>query len=303
MSEQLNLFQPAEIPLAAEEGLPAAAGALDELFRSNPRWRGRQGFFDLLRFVSRFPQYSPFNGFLIFLQRPDATRIATARTWLQTCRRRPRPGARPILILAPMAPVIFLFDLKDTEGDPVPTPPLRAAGAPADRLPDRVVEHTLHNCEIQRIAVRERETLDPAAERALRVTAAVRKAHSGQNLEPAHRYLIRIDPGLPAEDNYGALALELGRIFCGYLGTDGDAWWPDRPDMDVEQAAIEAEAAAFLVCRRKGLERLSERIAEGAGAEARDLPPLSLQAVFQAAGHIEAMGKQRWRRPPKKGRP
>ncbi len=306
MSEQLNLFQPAEHPVATEDVLPAVAaevGALDELFRSNPRWRGRQDFFDLLRFVACFPQYSPFNGFLIFLQRPDATRVATARAWWQTCRRRPRPGARPILILAPMAPVIFLFDLKDTEGDPVPVAPLRAAAVTRDRLPARVLEHTLHNCEIQRIAVREPQALDPAAERAIRVTAAVRKAHAGHNLEAAHRYLILTDPGLPPEKKYGSLALELSRIFGGHLGADGDAWWPDRPDTDVEQAAIEAEAAAFLVCRRKGLEQLSERMAAAAAGEARDLPPLSLQAVFQAAGYIETMGKQLWRRPPKKGRP
>ncbi|MCU0585217.1 MAG: hypothetical protein MUC46_03980 [Desulfobacterales bacterium] len=53
--------------MAPEESLPLLAeeaGALDELFRMNPRWRCRQDFFDLLRFVARFPQYSPFNGFL-----------------------------------------------------------------------------------------------------------------------------------------------------------------------------------------------------------------------------------------------
>ncbi len=303
MSEQLNLFQPDELPVAPEESLPllaAEAGALDELFRMNPRWRCRQDFFDLLRFVARFPQYSPFNGFLIHLQRPDAARVATARAWRQTLRRRPRPGARPILILAPMAPVIFLFELQDTEGDPVAAASPPAADTHRDRLPARVLDHTLHNCEIQRIAVREPQALDPAAERAIRLTAAARKAHSGRNLEAAHRYLILVDPGRTAEEKYGSLALELSRIFCGHLGADAEAGWPDRADTAPEQAAIEAEAAAFLVCRRKGLEQLSERIAAG---EARDLPPLSLQAVFQAAGHIEGMGKQPWRRPPKKGRP
>lgn len=303
MSEQLNLFQPADLPAAPEESLPPLAeeiGALDELFRSNPRWRCRKDFFDLLRFLARFPQYSPFNGFLIYLQRPDASRVATARAWRQTLRRRPRPGARPILILAPMAPVIFLFDVKDTEGDPAAAACLPAADTHRDRLPARVLEHTLHNCEIQRIAVRESQALEPAAERAVRLTAAARKAHSERNLEAVHRYLILVDSGRTPEEKYGSLALELGRIFCGHLGADADAGWPDRADTAPEQAAIEAEAAAFLVRRRRGLGQLSEPIAAG---QAGDLPPLSLQAVFHAAGHIEAMGKQAWRRPPKKGRP
>jgi hypothetical protein len=220
---------------------------------------------------------------------------------MQKYRRRLRPGARPILILAPMAPVLFVFDLKDTEGDPA-AEKAPGAGEVRSPLPARVLEHTLHNCSLQRIAVREAAALDPAGERAIRITPAVRRAHADLELDAGHRYLIRIAAGLSSAEKYAALALELSHIFCGHLGDDGDGWWPDRRDLDLEQGLLEAEAAAFLVCRRRGWDRFAPRACAGPAEENRELPPVSLQALFQAAGHIEEMGKQPWRRPRTRGR-
>ncbi|MFO7708521.1 MAG: hypothetical protein R6V84_10145 [Desulfobacterales bacterium] len=304
MSEQLNLFQPSELPTASGEEvsvLEGATGALDELFRLTARWRRSREFLDLLQFVSRFPNYSPFNGFLIFLQRPDAARVATGRAWLQRYRRRLKPAARPILILAPMAPVLFVFDLKDTEGDPVAEGPY-AAGEARGRLPARILDNTLHNCSRQRVAVREAAAGAASGERAIRLTPAVRKAYAAADLEAGQRYLVLIAPGLSPEEKYAALALELSRIFCGHLGDDADAGWPDRRDLDLEQSLLEAEAAAFLVCRRKGLEAPFPRLCATPANEERELPAISLHVVFQAAGQIEEMGKQPWRRPRKRSR-
>ncbi len=304
MSKQLNLFHPPELPQALDvdvASLEGTTGALDELFRLTSRWRGCREFFDLLQFVSRFPNYSPFNGFLIYLQRPDATRVATGRAWLQRYRRRLKPGARPILILAPMAPVLFVFDLQDTEGDPVAESPSWAEET-RNRLPARNLDHLLHNCSLQRIAVRETATIDPAAERVVRISPAVRKTHADLDLEAGHRYLIFTGAGLPPEEKFAAMALELSHIFCGHLGDDTDAWWPDRRDLELEQSLFEAEATAYLVCRRKGLEWFSPRLCAEPAGEHREIPAISLHTVFQAAGHIEEMGKQLWRRPRKRRR-
>ena len=305
MSEQLDLFRSSELPSAAVEDVSvlegATAGALDDLLRLTPRWRQCRDFFDLLRFIARFPNYSPFNGFLIYLQRPDATRVATGRAWLQKYRRRLKPGAQPILILAPMAPVLFVFDLKDTEGDPFSESP-SLGGENRSRLPYRILDHLLHNCSRQRIAVREAPMIDPAGERAVRLTPAVRKAYADLDIEAGQRYLILIAPDLSPEEKFAALALELSRIFCGHLGDDADAWWPDRRDLELEQILFEAEAAADLVCRRKGIERLSPRLSAMTAGENRELPPVSLHTVLQAVGRIEEMGKQPWRRPRKRSR-
>ena len=192
MSEQLNLFQTSDTPGPGRPGedphpdLDAATGALDELFRLSARWRGCREFLDLLEFVARFPAYSPFNGFLIYLQNPAATHVATGRTWSRKYRRRLKPDARPILILAPMAPVLFVFDLKDTEGYPITEGALRPLET-RGRLSARIYDATLHNCGIQHITVREVPSLNAAAERVVRITASVRKNYAGMELEASTR--------------------------------------------------------------------------------------------------------------------
>jgi hypothetical protein len=307
MSEQLSLFKASDTSGPAGPGedsqpdLDADTGALDDLFRMSARWRGCREFLELLEFVARFPAYSPFNGFLIYLQNPAATYVATGRTWLRKHRRRLKPGARPILILAPMSPVLFVFDLRDTEGYPISEGALRPLGV-RDHLSSRIYEATLHNCGIQHIAVREVQPLNAAAERGVRITASARKKYAGLELEATTRYLVLIDAGLSLEEKYATLVLELGRIFCGHLGIDSDAWWVDRKDLDLNRIDLEADAVAFLVSRRRGLAQVSHQRFNDCRDQDRELPPISLNAVFQAVSYIEDMGKTLWRKPRKQGR-
>jgi hypothetical protein len=307
MTEQLSLFQtpdarPPEDAHAAEliSG-EADAGALDELFRQSGAWRRPCRFLELLEFISRLPGYSPLNGFLIHLQDPAATQVATARMWARKYQRRLKPGAHPIVILAPMSPVLFVFDIRDTEGPPL-DPGAGRPPSPAQRLPTRILETTLRNCRIQHIAVRETETLSPSAERAIRLTPALRRKHAALGLEANTRYLVLLASGLSPEAKYGALILELSRIFCGHLGVDSHAWWIDRKDLDLERIEIEAGAAAYLVCRRQGLAVVSRGFLDECRQSERELPAFSLNAVFQAASHIEAMGREVRKKNRKQGR-
>jgi hypothetical protein len=59
---------------------------------------------------------------------------------------------------------------------------------------------------------------------------------------------------------------------------------------------------AFIVCRRRGLAQVSHQRFSGCRGEDRELPPISLNAVFQAVSYIEDMGKALWRKPRKQGR-
>ncbi len=307
MTEQLSLFQTSDSRLAErpeEAGLiiaEADASALDELFRLSPRWRHSCGYLELIEFITRFPAYSPLNCFLIHLQDPDATHVATARMWSQKYQRRTKAGARPITILAPMSPVRFVFDVRDTEGPALPPGAFKGLTA-ADRLPLKIYETTLHNCVIQHITVREAAASNASAERTVRVTPTTRKKHPELRLEPNTRYLIQVEAGLSMEEKYAALALELGHIFCGHLGIDSDAWWVDRKDLEFECIDIEAASVAHLVCGRRGLTHAGGRFLAECREKDRELPFFSLNAVFQAATHIEAMAKTPRSRPRKHGR-
>lgn len=103
------------------------------------------GFTAYLRAMARFPTYSARNVALIHAQRPDATRVAGYRAW-QTLGRQVRRGERGICILVPHCitvaddarqeepeaerrtmvggfGVASVFDIAQTDGAPLPTPP------------------------------------------------------------------------------------------------------------------------------------------------------------------------------------
>jgi hypothetical protein len=278
------------------------AGAVDELLRHRAHWRSRCGFLELLEFIARFPAYSPLNAFLMHIQDPAATRVATAKMWSRKYQRRLLPGARPIIILAPMSPVLFVFDVRHTEG---PALTVNANALPA-RGPVGRSSHLLdaarHNCAMQLMAVREATGLDPTIDRAIRLTPALRRKLAEHGLEPNARYLVLLDAGLSVDAKYAALSLELGRIFCGHLGIDRAAWWPDRKELDCERIELEAAAVAHLVCRRRGLAVAPESFLSACIENDQQLPIVSLNSVFQAVSHIEAMSRRPWKTPPKQGR-
>jgi hypothetical protein len=221
--------------------------------------------------------------------------------WARKYQRRLRPGARPIVILAPMSPVLFVFDIRDTEGPALPLTALPAPGSPS-RLPPRWLDTTLHNCGIQHIAVRDTLKLASAGDAVIRLTSALRKKYVELGLEPNSRYLVRLPSGLTPEEKYSALVLELGRIFCGHLGIDGDAWWPDRKDLNFDRTEMEAAAVAYLVCRRRGLAAAPGGVLNECIQNGKELPLVSLNVVFQAANHIETMGRRAWKKARKQGR-
>src|SRR5258708_17420970 len=92
----------------------SARRALDDLFANARQFNLSAAYFDLVQFVGRFHFYSPFNAMLIYIQMPGARYVATARRWGGDFRRHAHVGARPIVILHPMGPVLFVFAVSDT---------------------------------------------------------------------------------------------------------------------------------------------------------------------------------------------
>ena len=100
MTKQLSLFPASpEDPAGSllDDKIAALATALnpvDEIFASTTHYQNIRILTELLAFIARFPNYSPFNGLLLYIQNPEATYVATARNWLQKFRRQPRNDAR-----------------------------------------------------------------------------------------------------------------------------------------------------------------------------------------------------------------
>jgi hypothetical protein len=115
---QFDLFRPKKQSVADTPAeLKDTQKALDQLFTLTMQYQSSATYQELLSFVGRFRFYSPYNAMLVHVQMPGATFVASASRWLTKYSRRIKTGARPIVILQPKGPVMFVFDVSDTEGE------------------------------------------------------------------------------------------------------------------------------------------------------------------------------------------
>ena len=306
MQDQLSLFS--QNKTAAEElqstlkwTLDGRPSAIDELTAIAGRCRSTSEYQQLLGCLTRFPQYSVFNSLLLYLQKPQVQQVATAGNWLSGYNRRPKPGARPLVILAPTAPVLFLYDVTDTEGAPLSEPPFSPVSHGTAALRE-VFKKTRSNCDLHGISLRMMPNREPGAEIVVRLTAATRKRYRTLELSPKARYLLLLNEQASLADRYRDLVLGLGQIFSGHYGIDAGAWWPERTALSTETEEIEAQSVVGLVCGRLGFTDNATAALDPHMGNTRIMPPFSLDAVIQATGYIEEMGRRRWSAPRKKSR-
>ena len=169
-------------------------------------------------------------------------------------------------------------------------------------MPTGLYENTTHNCALHGILVREVMSGNQRNDTAVRMTPSVRKKQRDLNLPKDASYLVMIDPADAPDIKFARLVLELGHIFCGHLGIDKSAWWPERHNLSATQEEIEAESTAFLICRRQGLAGGGTNYLQSYQLTGQQIPIISLNAILQAVNYIEAMGRSRWRKPQKSSR-
>jgi hypothetical protein len=300
MSAQADLFID-ETP-ATEWNRKVTGRALDELFSLARQYRSSEAYKALLDFVARFRFYAPFNAMLLHVQRPGATYVAPPSRWRDRYQRRIKTGASPLVILQPMGPVMFVFDVADTDAE---------EGAPA--LPPEVVRPfpawgkmvfdelplTIENARRDGVKVCDQQA-------ALQSAGLIRIAGPGQQLlvttrlrprlEQAHvplRYELLVNEDFSREEKYATLVHELAHLYCGHLGTPNERWWPDRRGLPHDVCEFEAESVSYLVCQRLGIESSSERYLADYVRPGVETPPISLECVMKAAGLIEQMGRER----------
>jgi hypothetical protein len=143
---------------------------------------------------------------------------------------------------------------------------------------------------------------EPGDEIVVRLTAATRKRFRTMELSPRARYLIMLKEQASLTDNYGDLVLGLSQIFSGHYGIDAEAWWPERTALATETEEIEAQSVVDLVCGRLGLTEAVSALSTHPPGHTRMMPPFSLDAVIQATGYIEEMGRRQWSTPRKRSR-
>ena len=283
----------------------ATRRALDELFTFAQQYNSSASYLELMKFIGKFTSYSPFNAMLVHTQMPGARYVAPAHRWMREFLRQIKGGAHPLVILQPMGPVLFVFDVSDTE--PLP-------GAP--ELPAKVerpfevrqgtigheLERTIENAKRDGVNIFERaqgsqragSIQTTASDGYLDFTVVINRQAVVRRVP--RRYELLLNGNLSREARYATLVHELGHLYCGHLGTPEPKWWPDRRGLPIKIEEFEAESVCYLVCARLGIENLSAEYLAGYVRDCATTLPISLDAVMKSSWLIENMGRAELKR-------
>lgn len=265
---------------------------VDALLRESTAYRNSASFQEMVSFMANFHDYAPFNNMLVKLQNPSCSFFATQKDWGRRFSRWLKEDARPMLILAPMHPVMLVYDLDSTEGPALPQELQQFARFEGEWNPERL-SRTVVNAST-------RELIRIDTVKLSSTNAGFATISAGQG---GMKMRIGLHDELDEPGRYGVLLHELAHIYLGHLGGDKDGWWPSRGDLARRAMEVEAEAVAHIVSRRAGLKGASPCYVSRYLDSDATLQAISLDLIAKVAGRLEGMGtstlgKRRPRRRP-----
>jgi IrrE N-terminal-like domain len=279
-----------------------AQRSVDALVADALRYRSSAAYAELLEFVGRFRFYSPFNAMLVHLQMPGASFVAPPHRWRERYGRGVKPGQRPLVILQPFGPVMFVYDVGQTEREPNAKPLPSGVESPFTMPPMRGVSEaldaTIEAAKLDGVRV---SMVPVGSQRAgcIRSTPAGLTQGvqvgpgSGQLLQVPIRYEVEISRSFSPTERYATLAHELGHLYCGHLGTPHPKWWPSRARLDPEVQEFEAESVAYMACLRLDPDaQMAPYLADHLRDE-EHVPRIGLDRVLKAASDIIRAGGRR----------
>ena len=252
---------------------------LDDLARKSIAYRNSGAFREMIEFVAKFREYAPYNNMLVKIQNPSCGFYATERDWNRQFNRYVVDDAKPMLILAPMHPVMLVYDLDSTDGPPLPDK-LKSFALTEGDFDPKIIQRTLENAQRDRILVQFKSLSSTNAG-----IATTRLSDS------SYKMRIVIHDKLDDSSRYSVLCHELAHIYLGHLGTDKDNWWPCRINLTHSTVEIEAEAVSYIVTLRVGLKSRSDSYLSSHLRGDGVPESVSLELISKVAGKLEEMGK------------
>ena len=285
MAKQHGLFD--DVDKAAKGKLlhfEDCASAIDQLFQQAYAVEGLPAFDALLNFIARFNNLSAYNAMLVRVQRPGAAAVGSRRQW-QGVGRFIKPDAIPIVVLQPFGPVRYVFEMSDTEGDDIPgerASSLFAVGTVPQEQFDRTKAAAAKYGVVIEEAANYGALLAGTAAAIMHFTEQLKATAKGG---PYYRVKLNAKHDLPTR--FATLAHELGHIYCGHQGGDVKGRWPNRSRLTYPQRELEAEAVAWLVCQRTGVQSRSNEYLSKLVSE-ESIAGISPYAIFEAANRVES---------------
>lgn len=261
-------------------GVWATRSLLGRLLNASQLNTKSQDSIAVLDFVTSGRNFAPFDAIMFQVQKPGLGFAASAFGWEIRFGRKPKEGARPLLILWPFGPVALVYDVLDPEGAELPRDAFSFySQGPVDT--ERIVSFTepLRRKNIDWCLV------DAGDQRAGSIRVIKRPADD----EDATEYRMHINRNHLPPVQFTTVAHELAHPFLGHPGPDKTLKVPERPRPDHRQAELEAESVAYLVYARNGVQSASETYLKDYVQENTTVDHIDFYQVMRAAGQVEAL--------------
>jgi len=256
---------------------------IEQLANETDAARQSELFRNYLKTSAAFWDYSWHNQMLIWRQKPDASFVGGFNTWLK-CGRYVRKGEKGIAILAPMFfkdkkqtadvseqeikhlwfKVVYVFDISQTDGNPLPELPTRSIGDRGQDMLDRLLSFA----ESRGMTVRfvDRCQLNGAA-----------GTSRGQEIE-----IRTSETDIPTQA--ATLAHEIAHSLLHWA--DGKKITSrDGKEIDKQRRELEAEATAYTVCSYFGIQSPSDFYL----ATYKVTPAMLLEAIETIAATVKTI--------------
>lgn len=250
----------------------------EELMKQSMKFRQSSTFREMIEFVAKFREYSPYNNMLVRVQNPSCSFFATAKDWKRNFDRTIKEDSRPMIILAPMSPVMLVYDLDSTEGTSLPEN-LEHFAETEGEFNQKMLERTLENAERDRIIVQFKN---------LSLTNAGFATTRMQDWK--YKMRIVVHENYDDKSRYSILCHELAHIYLGHLGSDKDNWWPYRINLHHRTVEIEAEAVSYIVGIRAGLLPSSAGYLSSYLTNDKVPESVSIDLICKVTSRLENMG-------------
>ncbi|MSR53744.1 MAG: hypothetical protein EXS09_10710 [Gemmataceae bacterium] len=251
--------------------------SIDLLLRQSRQYGSSKAFQELIDFMGSFRDYSPFNNMLVRLQNPSCSMYATEHDWHERFGRKLIEDARPMLILAPMHPVMLVYDIDQTEGPELPQE-LRSFSLFGGDFDTRCLTRLIQNANGYRIDVKFK---------------TLSSTNSGfatvSEVKGDWKRRIVVHDQLDDPSRFGVLCHELAHVLLGHLGSDLDYWWPARENLGRNAVEIEAESVAWIVTKHLGLDGSSPAYVSRHLHDGHVPFGVSLDIIAKTSGLIERM--------------
>ncbi len=283
-----NTLSDEELSEALRGGLPPEKdyeSTLDDLMKRSRCFRDSTAFREAIEFVAKFRDYAPYNNFLVKLQKPGCDFYATQRDWMRRFSREIEPNASPMLILAPMHPVLLVYDLDSTFGPPLPEKFEKFAKVEG-QFDASLLGNTIENAAEIEIGVHHKKL------------SSTQGGYAQRFAYPGFPTMVSIVINNQLDDAsaYGVLCHELAHVLLGHLGSSLTEPWPSRRNLSIATVEIEAEAVSFIVCERCGLRSGSASYLSSYLTGDEIPETVSLELITKVAGKLEQWGKRVSRR-------